>query len=185
MRESRIRSEILTVMIDTMISVMMKMPPIAATSATVALLMYCCAVGSTRGCRNQAAAAAATQATMARTSRVNPRTAARRAEITTTPMTTRSRIETGMRPSLVRGNKGREALIIAVNGVGRIASRSDAVTLRCGAGPVFRAGAFAAMPATRSVIWPMAEAASGRPLPFLRLRGGRDGRARSRASRPP
>ena len=49
MRESRIRSETFTVMIDTMMSVTMKMPPMAATSATVLLLMYCFARGSTAG----------------------------------------------------------------------------------------------------------------------------------------
>ena len=43
MRESRIRSEIFTVMTETTISVRMKMPPIAATSAMVLLLMYCSA----------------------------------------------------------------------------------------------------------------------------------------------
>ncbi len=96
MRESRIMSEIWTVMIDTMMSVMTKTAPMEATSAMVPLWMYCWAIGSTAGCRYQATAAAATQATMARTSRVNPRTAASRAEITTTPRTTRSRIEKGM-----------------------------------------------------------------------------------------
>ena len=43
MRESRIRSETFTVMIETTISVRMKMPPIAATSAMVSLVMYCSA----------------------------------------------------------------------------------------------------------------------------------------------
>ena len=43
MRESRIRSEIFTVMIETTIRVTTKMPPIAATSAIVLLAMYCSA----------------------------------------------------------------------------------------------------------------------------------------------
>ena len=75
------RSEIFTVMIETTISVTMKMPPIGATSATVSLVMYCFAVGSRSGWRYQAAAAAAAQAAIERTSRVKPRTAASRAEI--------------------------------------------------------------------------------------------------------
>src|SRR5918995_1540506 len=83
-------------MIDTMIRVTTKMPPMDATSATVSLLMYCFARGRAVGCRYQAAAAATTQATMASTSRVKPRTAARRAEIRTIPITTRSRTEKGM-----------------------------------------------------------------------------------------
>ena len=102
MRESRIRSEICTVMIDTMISVTTKMPPIEATSATVSLLMYCCANGRSSRVQVPGGRGRATQATMASTSRVKPRTAARRAEITTTPRTTRSRIEKGMGPSLTQ-----------------------------------------------------------------------------------
>ena len=84
-------------MIETTISVTMNTPPIAAAREIVALAMCGLRLGSTSGCRNHAAAAADAQPRMARTSRVKPRTAASRAEIRTTPITARSRIEMGMR----------------------------------------------------------------------------------------
>src|SRR4051812_32881964 len=127
-RESRMRSEIFTVMIETTIRVTMKIAPMAATSASVSLWMYCLAKGRATGCRYHAAAAAAAQATMASTSRVKPRTAANRAEITTTPITTRSRTEKGMRVRALRATD-ESPRIRAGSRLGCIAATNARVTL--------------------------------------------------------
>ena len=67
-----------------------------ATSATVSLETCCFTVGRSSGWSDHATAAAATQAMIASTSRVTPRTAASSAETSTMPSTARSRTENGI-----------------------------------------------------------------------------------------
>src|SRR4051794_9521823 len=95
-RESRIMSEIRTVMMDTTIRVPTKVPATTTTLATVSLLKYALAVGSSLEKAYRVTSAAEAQAAIDSISRMKPRTIASRPEINITASRTRSSIVIGI-----------------------------------------------------------------------------------------
>jgi hypothetical protein len=97
MRESRIRSEIFTVMIETTIRVRMKIAPIAATSATVGFVECTASRAAARGVQEPGRRRGAHPGHDGQHLAGEPAHRREKRGDQDDPRTTRSRIETGMR----------------------------------------------------------------------------------------